>query len=178
MITAALANTSQSMLPDADDMAPVSSDTPVEMHLIHACCYAAWLGVPSPAAACCRSLCVCGVRAALSAAGLPVFAVGNVAYEALAKLLLHLGAGPGGSTHVVVTDVREELVVYVNGEFVMSYQWLHRSHLPLLGWHHRNGLICNMVMMRPGGGRTVRPDDNAVVCRFYGVNGNCVLMMW
>ncbi|WIA11258.1 hypothetical protein OEZ85_011384 [Tetradesmus obliquus] len=49
------------------------------------------------------------------AEGLPVFAVGNVAYEALAKLLLHLGAGPGGSTHVVVTDVREELVVYVNG---------------------------------------------------------------
>jgi hypothetical protein len=45
-----------------------------------------------------------------------VFAVGNVAYEALAKLLLHLGAGPGGHTHVVVTDVREELVVYVNGE--------------------------------------------------------------
>ncbi|KAF6255732.1 inositol hexakisphosphate-domain-containing protein [Scenedesmus sp. NREL 46B-D3] len=49
------------------------------------------------------------------AEGLPVFAVGNVAYDALAKLLLHLGAGPGGNTHVVVTDVREELVVYVNG---------------------------------------------------------------
>jgi hypothetical protein len=45
-----------------------------------------------------------------------VFAVGNVAYDALAKLLLHLGAGPDGNTHVVVTDVREELVVYVNGE--------------------------------------------------------------
>jgi hypothetical protein len=54
--------------------------------------------------------CACG------AVGLPVFAVGNVAYDALAKLLLHLGAGPGGNTHVVVTDVREELVVYVNGE--------------------------------------------------------------
>jgi hypothetical protein len=48
-------------------------------------------------------------------AGLPVFAVGNVAVDALARLLVHLGAGPNGNTHIVVTDAREELVVYVNG---------------------------------------------------------------
>lgn len=50
------------------------------------------------------------------AAGVPVFAVGNVSVDALGKLLAHLGAGAAGNCHVVVTDVREELVVYVNGE--------------------------------------------------------------
>lgn len=44
-----------------------------------------------------------------------MFAVGNVSVDALGRLLGHLGAGPGGDCHVVVTDAREELVVYVNG---------------------------------------------------------------
>lgn len=53
-----------------------------------------------------------------------MFAVGNVSFDALSKLLTHLGAGPGGKTHVVMTDVREELVVYVNGEHGCSYTLL------------------------------------------------------
>lgn len=65
-------------------------------------------------------------------AGLPVFAVGNVAVDALAKLLSHLGAGPGGNCHVVVTDVREELVVYVNGKtctlLALLWQLLPNKH--------------------------------------------------
>jgi hypothetical protein len=35
--------------------------------------------------------------------------------EGLRRLLAHLGAAKGGSVQVVLTDVREELVVYVNG---------------------------------------------------------------
>jgi hypothetical protein len=46
---------------------------------------------------------------------LPIYTIGNSSCSGLRKLLKHLGAGPGGDTHVVLTDVREELVVYVNG---------------------------------------------------------------
>jgi hypothetical protein len=53
-----------------------------------------------------------GVR---QAGALPVYCVGSVSAEALARLLGALGAGPGGGAHAVVSDVREELVVYVNG---------------------------------------------------------------
>lgn len=35
--------------------------------------------------------------------------------EGLRRLLAHLGASSGGDAQVVLTDVREELVVYVNG---------------------------------------------------------------
>lgn len=44
-------------------------------------------------------------------------AVGNCSVEGLRRLLQHLGAGEGADadTHVILTDVREELVVYVNG---------------------------------------------------------------
>jgi hypothetical protein len=57
--------------------------------------------------------------------GLPVYTVGNCSVEGLRRLLALLGAGGGGATEggaaagasctVVLTDVREELVVYVNG---------------------------------------------------------------
>jgi hypothetical protein len=49
------------------------------------------------------------------ASHLPIYTIGNSSCSGLRKLLTHLGAGPGGDTHVVLTDVREELVVYVNG---------------------------------------------------------------
>ncbi|KAG2424222.1 hypothetical protein HXX76_014752, partial [Chlamydomonas incerta] len=39
----------------------------------------------------------------------------NVSSTELGALLNHLGAGPDGRSHVVIADVREELVVYVNG---------------------------------------------------------------
>lgn len=51
-----------------------------------------------------------------------MFAVGNVSAESLGKLLSHLGAGPDGNCHVVITDVREELMVYVNGETTAPMQ--------------------------------------------------------
>lgn len=64
--------------------------------------------------------------------GLPVFAVGNVPVAALARLLETLGAGESGDTHVVVTDVREELVVYING---MPY--IRRElEMPAAAMHH------------------------------------------
>eukprot|EP00878_Enallax_costatus_P006221 GHUV01006524.1.p1 GENE.GHUV01006524.1~~GHUV01006524.1.p1 ORF type:complete len:1656 (+),score=579.22 GHUV01006524.1:267-5234(+) len=64
--------------------------------------------------------------------GLPVFAVGNVSVDALGKLLSHLGAGPGGNCHVVITDVREELVVYVNG-----VPYIRRElEMPAAALHH------------------------------------------
>lgn len=47
--------------------------------------------------------------------GLPVYSVGDIPVAALRALLDHLGAEPGGSCQLAVTDVREELVVYVNG---------------------------------------------------------------
>jgi hypothetical protein len=53
-----------------------------------------------------------GVR---QAGPLPIYCVGSASAEALARLLGALGAGPGGGVHAVVSDVREELVVYVNG---------------------------------------------------------------
>lgn len=61
-----------------------------------------------------------------------MFAVGNVPVAALARLLETLGAGESGDTHVVVTDVREELVVYING---MPY--IRRElEMPAAAMHH------------------------------------------
>lgn len=48
-----------------------------------------------------------------------------------------LGARPGGRSYVVITDLREELVVYVNGkpylrrELEMPSAALHHAGLPL-----------------------------------------------
>ena len=65
------------------------------------------------------------------------------------RLLSELGARPGGKVHVVVTDLREELVAYVNGspylrrELEMPSAALHHAgHTPCcLGSRHRCCLL-------------------------------------
>ena len=48
------------------------------------------------------------------------------------RLLSELGARPGGKVHVVVTDLREELVAYVNGS-----PYLRRElEMPSAALHH------------------------------------------
>ncbi|GMH33294.1 hypothetical protein BSKO_01128 [Bryopsis sp. KO-2023] len=47
--------------------------------------------------------------------GMPVYTVGNLSVDALRRLLSHFDAGPSGQTHVVISDIREEMVVYVRG---------------------------------------------------------------
>ncbi|KAG2430310.1 hypothetical protein HYH02_013787 [Chlamydomonas schloesseri] len=62
----------------------------------------------------------------------PVFSVGNVSSAELGALLKHLGAGPDGRSHVVIADVREELVVYVNG-----VPYIRRElEMPAAAMHH------------------------------------------
>jgi len=56
-----------------------------------------------------------GVSDVRGARGMPVFAVGSATVDGLRRLLGGLGALPNGPTHVVITDLREELVLYVNG---------------------------------------------------------------
>ena len=47
---------------------------------------------------------------------LPIYSVGNIGLTHLKGLLESLGAGGSDSkVHVVITDVREELMVYING---------------------------------------------------------------
>lgn len=48
------------------------------------------------------------------------------------RLLSELGARPGGHVHVVATDLREELVAYVNGK-----PYLRRElEMPAAALHH------------------------------------------
>lgn len=60
-----------------------------------------------------------------------------------------LGGRPGGSTHIVFTDLREELVVYVNGrpylrrELEMPSAALHHAGI----WHLKSPRI-NMRLGR------------------------------
>ena len=55
-----------------------------------------------------------------------------------------LGARPGGKSHVVITDLREELVVYVNGkpylrrELEMPSAALHHAGMLQLPGHAAN----------------------------------------
>ncbi|GBF92770.1 paladin [Raphidocelis subcapitata] len=77
--------------------------------------------------------------------GLAVYTVGNCSVEGLRRLLALLGAGPGGAgggggaeggngggCTVVLTDVREELVVYVNG-----LPYIRRElEMPSAAMHH------------------------------------------
>ena len=52
--------------------------------------------------------------------------------QGIRNLLSWLGARPGGSCHVVITDVREELAVYVNGR-----PYLRRElDMPSAALHH------------------------------------------
>ena len=54
------------------------------------------------------------------------------------RLLSELGARPGGKVHVVVTDLREELVAYVNGS-----PYLRRElEMPSAALHHAGQLTC------------------------------------
>ena len=52
--------------------------------------------------------------------------------QGLRNLLRHLGARPGGPAHFVVSDLREELVVYING-----WPYLRRElEMPAAALHH------------------------------------------
>ncbi|GLI60364.1 hypothetical protein VaNZ11_002488 [Volvox africanus] len=63
----------------------------------------------------------------------PVYSVGNVPWSELASLLRRLGAAPdGGKAHVIISDVREELVVYVNGTPYMRRE----LEMPAAAMHH------------------------------------------
>eukprot|EP00887_Chlorella_sp_A99_P002448 scaffold10.g2448.t1 len=84
------------------------------------------------ASRCAEALRVDGVTELRQAEGLPVFALGNASVEGLRRLLAALGALPSGRTHVVVTDLREELVLYVNGT-----AYLRRElEMPAAALHH------------------------------------------
>ena len=63
---------------------------------------------------------------------MPVYAVGTCTARGLRALLAELGARPGGPAHVVVSDLREELVLYVNGR-----PYLRRElEMPSAALHH------------------------------------------
>lgn len=51
--------------------------------------------------------------------GLPIFTIGNASIAGLRKFLQQAGALPGGDAHIIFTDLREELVIYVNGTAYM-----------------------------------------------------------
>jgi len=62
----------------------------------------------------------------------PVYAVGTCTARGLRALLAELGARPGGPAHVVISDLREELVLYVNGR-----PYLRRElEMPAAALHH------------------------------------------
>ncbi|KAK9808828.1 hypothetical protein WJX72_004439 [[Myrmecia] bisecta] len=79
---------------------------------------------------------VAGVLDIRKAKGLPVYTLGSSTVQGVRNLLSALGARPGGFTHVVVTDLREELVAYVNGspylrrELEMPSAALHHAGIP------------------------------------------------
>jgi hypothetical protein len=73
-----------------------------------------------------------GVTDSRTADSLPVHTVGAATVKGLRKLLESLGARPGGPTHVVITDLREELVLYINGT-----AYLRRElEMPAAALHH------------------------------------------
>eukprot|EP00983_Pelagomonas_calceolata_P043311 1138848-Pelagomonas_calceolata.AAC.21 len=61
-----------------------------------------------------------------------ILSCGGVTLQGLRDLLAHLGAGPQGSNHVVMTDLREELVVYING---VPYT-RRELEMPVAALHH------------------------------------------
>lgn len=64
--------------------------------------------------------------------GLPVYTVGDCTVVGMRGLLSELGARPGGNSHVVITDLREELVLYINGQ-----PYLRRElEMPAAALHH------------------------------------------
>lgn len=62
----------------------------------------------------------------------PIFTIGNANVSGLRRLMEALGAVPGGDAHVVMTDLREEMVLYVNGT-----AYLRRElEMPAAALHH------------------------------------------
>lgn len=73
-----------------------------------------------------------GVTDSRTAEDLPVHTVGAATVKGLRRLLESFGAKPGGPTHVVITDLREELVLYING-----IVYLRRElEMPAAALHH------------------------------------------
>lgn len=64
-----------------------------------------------------------------------MYTLGNASVEGLRRLLDELEALPGGRSHVVVTDLREELVLYVNGIAYMRRE----LEMPAAALHHAGG---------------------------------------
>jgi len=73
----------------------------------------------------------------------PVYAVGTCTARGLRALLAELGARPGGPAHVVISDLREELVLYVNGR-----PYLRRElEMPAAALHHAGEPPAWMLLM-------------------------------
>jgi protein-tyrosine phosphatase len=73
-----------------------------------------------------------GIVDLLQASGLPVYTLGNASVEGVRSLLSALGARPSGAVHVIITDLREELVLYINGT-----PYLRRElEMPAAALHH------------------------------------------
>lgn len=51
--------------------------------------------------------------------GLPIYTIGNASISGLRQFMHKAGALPGGNTHIIFTDLREELVIYINGTAYM-----------------------------------------------------------
>ena len=64
-------------------------------------------------------LLVSGISDIQAVDGLPIFTIGNASISGLRKFMQSAGALPGGETHIIFTDLREELVIYVNGTAYM-----------------------------------------------------------
>lgn len=64
--------------------------------------------------------------------GRAVYTLGEATVAGWRQLLGQLGAGPGGPSHAVVTDVREEMVAYIAGR-----PYLRRElEMPAAAFHH------------------------------------------
>ena len=65
----------------------------------------------------------------------------KIKMQGLRNLLRHLGARPGGPAHFVVSDLREELVVYING-----WPYLRRElEMPAAALHHAGTCRCRWL---------------------------------
>lgn len=107
-----------------------------------------------------------GVVDMRQARGLPVYAVGSATVGGLRRLLGALGATPGGGAHVVVTDLREELVrgllrvPGLCGLGCFRFGFVMRGRLGFQGCAGRLWVrVCSSVVLRgcpssinPGGG--------------------------
>ena len=73
---------------------------------------------------------------------LHLVATAAVPLQGIRNLMSQLGARPGGNMHVVVTDLREELAVYINGR-----PYLRRElEMPSAALHHA-GQTCSIAAL-------------------------------